>query len=118
MNNSRKFKEYDIVEFRHNDILFMITRFRRINWREYNGFAQYQYFVYILDNTFKVISEENGQEDVFNIMVYNNVYPTFEDLTSNIGAILSEYILEDEVAFECLKRIEHLHPIYKNRNKE
>ncbi|MFS0749841.1 recombinase family protein [Oceanobacillus sp. 1P07AA] len=37
-NYSRKTKENEIVEYRHNNFLFMFTRFKRINWKEYKGF--------------------------------------------------------------------------------
>ena len=115
INNSGKTKENEIVVFRHEDFLFMITRFKRINWEQYNVFAQYQYFLYIFDKQLDMINQNNLLNDVFNTKIRNNVFATFEDLKQSLDAILSEYILVDDAIFDCLKQVEKLNPIYLDK---
>jgi len=97
--------ENEIVEFHHEDYQFMITRFKRINWKQYKGFAQYQYFLFVLDKRLANI-------------IKDKVFATFEDLTQNIEAVLSEYILDDAAILECLKLVEKLNPIYLDKDEE
>gem|GEM_PF-4657806 len=104
-NHSRKPMENEIVEFHHEDYQFMITRFKRINWKQYKGFAQYQYFLFVLDKRLANI-------------IKDKVFATFEDLTQNIEAVLSEYILDDAAILECLKLVEKLNPIYLDKDEE
>lgn len=115
-NNSRQTRENEIIEFHHGDFLFMITRFKRINWKEYKGFEQYQYFLYAFDKRLEIPVRETSTKDVFATVVREGVYPTFENLMLNLDAILSEYILVDDSIFECLKRVEKLNPIYLDHN--
>lgn len=115
-NHSRKTKENEIVEFCHEDFLFMITRFKRINWKEYKGFAQYQYFLYAFDKRLEITDQQNSTTDVFDTIVREIVYPTFENLMQNLDALLSEYILVDDAIFDCLERVEKLNPIYLDNN--
>lgn len=110
-DNSKKDKDNEIVEFQYGKFFFMITRFKRINWKEYEGYAQYQYFLYTFDKRLKIIDSETTT-DVFGALVIENVYPTFETLTDTLDAILSEYILVDDAIFNCLKQVEKLNPIY------
>ncbi|WP_243292792.1 hypothetical protein [Bacillus sp. FJAT-47783] len=118
-NHLRKTKENVIVEFHHENFLFMITRFKRINWQQYKGFTQYQYFLFVFDKRLEMVNKENSlTTDVFNTKVRGNVYATFEDLKQNIDAILSEYILVDDEIFECLKLVGKLNPIYLNKDEE
>lgn len=117
-NHSRKTKENEIVEFRHENFLFMITRFKRINWKQYKGFAQYQYFLFVLDKKLEMVNKENSLTDVFYAVVRDNVFATFEDLTHNIDAILSEYILVDNAIFDCLILLEKLNPNYLDKDEE
>lgn len=114
-NHSRKTKENEIVEYRHENFLFMITRFKRINWKEYKGFAQYQYFLYAIDKGLEIAVQETSTTDVFDAIVREHVYPTFENLIQNLDAILSEYILVDDAIFACLKLVEKLNPIYVDK---
>lgn len=109
-NNSRKSNENKIVEFHFEKFLFMITRFKRINWKEYKGAAQYQYFLYIFDKRLELTDEE-----VFNSIIRENVYPTFESLIDILDAILSEFILVEDAIFDCLKQVEELDPIYLDK---
>lgn len=111
-NNSRKTMENEIVEFHHEDYQFIITRFKRINWKQYKGFAQYQYFLFVFDKRLAKVIKEDSITDVFNTEIRDNVFETFEHLTQNLDAILSEYILDDDAIFECLKVVEKLNPIY------
>lgn len=115
-NHSRKTKENEIVEFCHENFLFMITRFKRINWKEYKGFAQYQYFLYAFDKRLEITDQQNSTTDVFDTIVREIVYPTFENLMQNLDALLSEYILVDDAIFDCLERVEKLNPIYLDNN--
>lgn len=117
-NHSRKTKENEIGEFRHENFLFMITRFKRINWKQYKGFAQYQYFLFVLEKSLEMVNKENSLTDVFYTEVRDSVFATFEDLTQNIDAILSEYILVDNAIFDCLKLLEKLNPIYLDKDVE
>lgn len=100
--------ENEIVEFRHENFLFMITRFKRINWKQYRGFAQYQYFLFVFDKRLEVVNKE----------VRDNVFATFEDLKRNINAILSEFIIVEDAVCECLKLVENLNPMYLNKDEE
>ncbi|GGJ55456.1 hypothetical protein [Virgibacillus salexigens] len=119
INHSRKTRENEIVEYRHENFLFMITRFKRINWKEYKGFAQYQYFFYAFDKSLEIAGQQCSNTDVLNTIVRENMYPTFENLVQNLDAILSEYILVDDAIFDCLKQVEKLNPIYlDNDGKE
>lgn len=112
-NNSRKTMENEIVEFHHENYQFIITRFKRINWKQYKGFAQYQYFLFVFDKRLaKVNKEEDSISEVFNTEIRDNVFETFENLKRNIVAILSEYILDDYAILECLKVVEKLNPVY------
>ncbi|WP_156289892.1 hypothetical protein [Oceanobacillus salinisoli] len=117
-NHSRKTNENEIVEFRYENFLFMITRFKRINWKQYKGFSQYQYFLFIFDKKLERVNNENSLTDVFDTKVRDNVFLTFEDLKHRIDAILSEYILVDDAIFECLRQVEKLNPIYLEKDKE
>jgi hypothetical protein len=114
-NHSRKIMENEIVEYRHENFLFMITRFQRINWKEYKGFAQYQYFFYVFDKSLKTAGQQCSNTDVLNTIVIENMYPTFENLIQNLDAILCEYILVDDAIFDCLKQVEKLNPIYVDK---
>lgn len=107
-NHLRKTMENEIVEFRHENFLFMITRFKRINWKQYRGFAQYQYFLFVFDKRLEVVNKE----------VRDNVFATFEDLKRNINAILSEFIIVEDAVCECLKLVENLNPMYLNKDEE
>jgi len=117
-NHSRKMKENEIVEFSHENFLFMITRFKRINWKEYTGFFQYQYFLYIFDKRLENKAQDTSTTGAFNIVVRENVYSTFEILMQNLDAILSEFILVDDEIFDCLIRVERLDPIYMEIGKD
>lgn len=113
IKNSRKTTENEIVEFHHDNYQFIITRFKRINWRQYKGFAQYQYFLFVFDKRLaKVNKEEDSISEVFNTEIRDNVFETFENLKRNIVAILREYILDDYAILECLKVVEKLNPVY------
>jgi hypothetical protein len=46
----------------------------------------------------------------YNIICFNKVYHTFSDMVKNLDAILSEYLLNEEDIFECLKLVEELNP--------
>lgn len=118
INHSRKPMENEIVEFHYEDYQFIITRFKRINWKKYEGFAQYQYFLFVFDKRLAKINQENSLIEVINTEIRDNVFATFEDLTQNIDAILSEYILGDAAIFECLKLVEKLNPIYLDKDEE
>ena len=111
-------KENEIVEFSHENFLFMITRFKRINWKEYTGFFQYQYFLYIFDKRLENKAQDTSTTGAFNIVVRENVYSTFEILMQNLDAILSEFILVDDEIFDCLIRVERLDPIYMEIGKD
>lgn len=115
-NNSRKTMENEIVEFHHEDYQFIITRFKRINWKQYKGFAQYQYFLFVFDKRLAKVINEDSITDIFNTEIRDGVFETFENLKQNIDAILSEYILDDDAIFECLKVVEKLNPIYLDNN--
>lgn len=115
-NNSRKAMENEIVEFHHEYYQFIITRFKRINWKQYKGFAQYQYFLFVFDKRLAKVINEDSITDVFNTEIRDGVFETFENLKQNIDAILSEYILDDDAIFECLKVVEKLNPIYLDNN--
>ncbi|MFC4558393.1 hypothetical protein ACFO3D_09230 [Virgibacillus kekensis] len=117
-NHSRKTMENEIVEFRHEDYQFIITRFKKINWMQYKGFAQYQYFLFVFNKRLAKINKENSLVEVFNTEIRDSVFATFEDLTQNIDAVLSEYILGDAAIFECLKLVEKLNPIYLDKDEE
>src|SRR5690625_3656226 len=117
-NHSRKTKENEIVEFSHENFLFMITRFKRINWKEYTGFFQYQYFLYVFDKRLENKAQDTSTTGAFNIVVRKNVYSTFEILMQNLDAILSEFILVDDEIFDCLIRVERLDPIYMEIGKD
>ncbi len=117
-NHSRKTMENEIVEFHHEDYQFIITRFKRINWKQYKGFSRYQYFLFVFDKRLAKIDKENSLIEVFNTEISDNVFATFEDLTQNIDAVLSEYILGDAAIFECLKLVEKLNPIYLDKDEE
>jgi hypothetical protein len=117
-NHSRKPMENEIVEFHHEDYQFIITRFKRINWKQYKGFAQYQYFLFVFDKRLAKINKENSLIEVFNTEIRDNVFATFEYLTKNLDAVLSEYILGDTAIFECLKLVEKLNPIYLDKDEE
>jgi hypothetical protein len=113
IKNSRKTTENEIVEFHHDNYQFIITCFKRINWRQYKGFAQYQYFLFVFDKRLaKVNKEEDSISEVFNTEIRDNVFETFENLKRNIVAILREYILDDYAILECLKVVEKLNPVY------
>lgn len=114
--NSRKTMENEIVEFNHEDYQFIITRFKRINWKQYKGFAQYQYFLFVFDKRLAKVINEDSITDIFNTEIRDGVFETFENLKQNIDAILSEYILDDDAIFECLKVVEKLNPIYLDNN--
>jgi hypothetical protein len=114
-NCSRKTQENEIVEFRHESFLFMITRFKRINWKEYEGDAQYQYFLYVFDKRLEIVDKETSFTDAFDTMVRDNVFATFENLNRSLDAILSEYILVDDAIFDCLKQVEKLDPIHVDK---
>lgn len=118
INHSRKPMEDEIVEFHYEDYQFIITRFKRINWKKYEGFAQYQYFLFVFDKRLAKINQEKSLIEVFNTEIRDNVFATFENLTQNIDAILSEYILGDAAIFECLKQVEKLNPIYLDKDEE
>ncbi|RSK36623.1 hypothetical protein [Bhargavaea beijingensis] len=113
-NNSRKTMENEIVD--HEDYQFIITRFKRINWKQYKGFAQYQYFLFVFDKRLAKVIKDDSITDVFNTEIRDNVFETFEHLKQNLDAILSEYILDDDAIFECLKVVEKLNPIYLDNN--
>lgn len=115
-NNSRKTMENEIVEFHHEDYQFIITRFKRINWKQYKGFAQYQYFLFVFDKRLAKVINGDSITEVFNTEIRDNVFETFESLKQNLDAILSEYILDDDAIFECLRRVEKLNPIYLDKN--
>jgi|SRR5699024_3830443 len=115
-NNSRKAMENEIVEFHHEDFQFIITRFKRINWKQYKGFVQYQYFLFVFDKRLAKVIKEDSITDVFNTEIRDNVFETFEHLKQNLDAILSEYILDDDAIFECLTVVEKLNPIYLDNN--
>ncbi|QJX64610.1 hypothetical protein HLK66_25120 [Niallia circulans] len=115
-NNSRKAMENEIVEFHHEDFQFIITRFKRINWKQYKGFAQYQYFLFVFDKRLAKVIKEDSITDVFNTEIRDNVFETLEHLKQNLDAILSEYILDDDAIFECFKVVEKLNPIYLDNN--
>lgn len=117
-NNSRKAMENEIVEFHHEDYQFIITRFKRINWKQYKGFAQYQYFLFLFDKRLGEVINEDSITEVFNTEIRDGVFETFENLKQNIDAILSEYILDDDAIFECLKVVEKLNPIYLEKDEE
>ncbi|GLB61776.1 MULTISPECIES: hypothetical protein [Bacillaceae] len=117
-NHSRKPMENEIVEFHHEDYQFIITRFKKINWKQYKGFAQYQYFLFVFDKRLAKVNKENSLTEVFNTEIRDNVFATFEGLKQNIDAILSEYILVDDAIFECLKLAEKLNPIYLKEDEE
>jgi hypothetical protein len=117
-NHSRKTMENEIVEFHHEDYQFIITRFKRINWKQNKGFAQYQYFLFVFDKRLAKINQENSLIEVFNTEIRDIAFATFEDLTQNIDAVLSEYVLVDDVIFECLKQVEKLNPIYLDKDEE
>ncbi|MEN2465630.1 hypothetical protein [Ornithinibacillus sp. JPR2-1] len=108
MNNSGKgYKENDIEEYQFNNYLFIITRFKRVNWMEYEGVNQYKYFIYIFDS--RLVRGENFFEN----LLLNISYPTFEILKSNLKVILSEYILERQEVVACIEKIERLNPLHK-----
>lgn len=117
-NHSRKPMENEIVEFHYEDYQFVITRFKRINWKQYEGFAQYQYFLFVFDKRLARVNKENSLTEVFNTEIRDNIFETFENLKQKIDAILSEYILDDNAIFECLKVVEKLNPIYLDRDEE
>ncbi len=117
-NHSRKLMENEIVEFHHEDYQFIITRFKKINWKQYKGIAQYQYFLFVFDKRLAKVNKENSLPEVFNTEIRDNVFETFENLKQNIDTILSEYILVDDAIFECLKLVEKLNPIYLEKDKE
>ncbi|MFY3791446.1 hypothetical protein ACOQFO_07090 [Ureibacillus sp. MALMAid1270] len=117
-NHSRKTMENEIVEFHHEDYQFIITRFKKINWKQYKGFAQYQYFLFVFDKRLAKVNKEESLTEVFNTEIRDNVFETFENLKQNIDAILSEYILDDDAIFECLKVVEKLNPIYLDKDEE
>ncbi|MEQ6376359.1 hypothetical protein RZN25_05900 [Bacillaceae bacterium S4-13-56] len=114
----RETNENGIVEFHHESFLFMITRFKRVNWKQYEGFAQYQYFLFVFDKRLEMTNKQNSLTDVFSTKVRDNVFATFEDLKQNIDAILSEYILVDDAIFACLKLVGKLNPNYLYKDKE
>lgn len=117
-NHSRKPMENEIIEFYYEDYQFIITRFKRINWKQYEGFAQYQYFLFVFDKRLAKINQENSLIEVFNTEIRDIAFATFEDLTQNIDAVLSEYILVENAIFECLKQVEKLNPIYLDKDEE
>ncbi|MFT4413445.1 hypothetical protein [Bacillus sp. UMB0728] len=117
-NHSRKVMENEIVEFHHEDYQFIITRFRKINWKQYKGFAQYQYFLFVFDKRLAKVNKEDSLTEVFNTEIRDNVFETFENLTQNIDAILSEYILDEDAILECLNVVEKLNPIYLDKDEE
>lgn len=117
-NHSRKTMENEIVEFHHEDYQFIFTRFKKINWKQYKGFAQYQYFLFVFDKRLAKVNKEDSLTEVFNTEIRDNVFETFENLKQNIDAILSEYILDDDAIFECLKVVEKLNPIYLGKDEE
>lgn len=110
--------ENEIIEFYYEDYQFIITRFKRINWKQYEGFAQYQYFLFVFDKRLAKINQENSLIEVFNTEIRDIAFATFEDLTQNIDAVLSEYILVENAIFECLKQVEKLNPIYLDKDEE
>ena len=61
---------------------------------------------------------EDSITDVFNTEIRDGVFETFENLKQNIDAILSEYILDEDAIFECLKVVEKLNPIYLEKDEE
>lgn len=115
-NNSRKTMENEIVEFHHDDYQFIITRFKRINWKQYKGFAQYQYFLFVFDKRLAKVNNGDSITEVFNTEVRDNVFETFESLKQNLDVILSEYILNYDAIYRCLKVVEKLNPIYLDNN--
>ncbi len=117
-NHSRKPMENEIVKFNYEDYQFIITRFKKINWDQYKGDAQYQYFLFVFDKRLESIKKENSLVEVFNTEIRDNVFETFEDLTQNIDAVLGEYILNEVTVSECLKLVEELNPIYLEKDKE
>lgn len=116
INNSRKTMENEIVEFNHEDYQFIITRFKRINWKQYKGFSQYQYFLFVFDKRLAKVNNGDSITEVFNTEIRDNVFETFESLKQNLDVILSEYILNDDAIFRCLKVVEKLNPIYLDNN--
>ncbi|GAE27472.1 hypothetical protein JCM9140_3620 [Halalkalibacter wakoensis JCM 9140] len=110
--------ENEIVEFHYEDYQFVITRFKRINWKQYEVFAQFQYFLFLFGKRLAKINKENSLIEVFNTEIRDLVFATFEDLTLNIDSVLSEYILVDDAIFECLKQVEKLNPIYLDKDEE
>lgn len=109
--------ENEIVEFHHEDYQFIITRFKRINWKQYKGLAQYQYFLFVFDKRLAKVINEDSITEVFNTEIRDGVFETFGNLKQNIDAILSEYILDDDAILECLKVVEKLNPIHLDKTR-
>ncbi|BCB40551.1 hypothetical protein BCJMU51_5469 [Bacillus cereus] len=100
------------VEFRHkeNDLLF--TRFERIRLALEEGQeeAKYLYFIYIFRKEHRVSEKNKMDKGPFNIICFNRVYHTYKDMTQNLDAILSEYILDEDEIFRCLDLVQSLDP--------
>jgi hypothetical protein len=102
--------ESKFIEFRNKENNFLFTRFERIPLEARQEEEKYLYFVYIFRKKYKINSKTMKKSGDYNIICFNKVYHTFSDMVKNLDAILSEYLLNEEDIFECLKLVEELNP--------
>ncbi|KUP08450.1 hypothetical protein Q75_02840 [Bacillus coahuilensis p1.1.43] len=111
--------EQQFVEFRYMEYNILLTRFEKIRVESSSEEARFLYFIYIFRKENKVVGK-NQDKQTFNIICFNRVYHTYNEFMQNIDAILSEYILDEEELWKCLKLAKKLNPDYirKLMNKE
>ncbi|TFB21459.1 hypothetical protein E3U55_09110 [Filobacillus milosensis] len=104
----------EFVEFRHKEHNILFTRFERIRLAEetVREEARYLYFIYLFRKEHKVTKTKktNMEMGPYNIICFNKVYHTFEEMVHNLYSILSEYILDQNEVFKCLNMVQKLDP--------
>ena len=104
----------EFVEFRHREHNILFTRFERISLTDTNvrEEAKYLYLIYIFRKQHKLAKKRNSDTDMgtFNIICFNKVYHTFDEMVHNLYSILSEYILNQDEVFRCLNEVQKLDP--------
>ncbi|MEK5104949.1 hypothetical protein MKX83_23690 [Cytobacillus sp. FSL M8-0252] len=104
----------EFVEFRHKEHNILFTRFERIRFKgeEVREESKYLYLIYIFRKKHRVVNNHNDKKEMgsFNIICFNQVYHTFDEMVHNLIPILSEYILDQDEIFKCLYKVHNLDP--------
>jgi hypothetical protein len=102
------------VEYRHEDYHILFIRFERIECRDNPKTSEntrFLYFIYIFRKNDFVDKKSDKRED-FNILCFNRVFHTYDELRTNANWIVGEYVLSKQKKFKILQMIQKLDPKY------